>query len=90
MILRALVIGLFVLGIVLVLRRKRSPKSAEPLTLQPYEGRSGGPGGSGTGDRSPLSPMPPVLSGEAAKRLGDDDVPEEDSPAVSTPVEGVS
>jgi hypothetical protein len=62
-----------VLALIFVRLTRRKSPPPEPLTLTFYEGGSTGPGTSDAGDRSPLSPDDPELSGGAAKRLGEEE-----------------
>jgi hypothetical protein len=55
------------------LKRRKNAPPPNPLTLTPYDSGSTGPDTTDAGDRSPLSPDDPELSGGAAKRLGEED-----------------
>lgn len=62
--------ALAVIALVLFGRGKRHhmPATLNPKTLGPYDAQ----GQTGSGDRSPLDPADPQLSGGAAKRLGEE------------------
>jgi len=71
---RLVVAVLLIVGLVLTATRRgrrKNPEQPEPRgkKLQP----SWGQGEDGAGDRSPLDPDDPQLSGGAAKKLGEDE-----------------
>jgi hypothetical protein len=70
---RIAVAVLVVIGLVLALgrhkRRADTLMDINPKTLRPYDA----PGQTDSGDRSPLDPADPQLSGGAAKRLGEEE-----------------
>ncbi|HEY0393998.1 MAG TPA: hypothetical protein VGD01_05840 [Candidatus Elarobacter sp.] len=66
------IVGILVSVLLLLMRAIRGRPRNQWISLTP--GAGGGPpgsGGAGAGDRSPVRPVPPQLSGGAAKRLAD-------------------
>jgi hypothetical protein len=62
------------IGFVLALRpRRRRPRGPVSATLTTTTRIEGGGGLEGSGERAPLNPRNPELSGGAAKRLGEEE-----------------
>jgi hypothetical protein len=73
MILRIVIAFFVVAGLVLLRGVRREKAPPRYLEFHAYTGGPTGSGGEESGDRSPLKPIDPRLSGSAAKKLGEEE-----------------